>query len=68
MQVFDAIGFGASSVVRKAIHVPTHRIVALKRINVFEKVLIGFSLPSLPFSSLFSHHFSLKLFHLVFPI
>lgn len=38
MCVFGAIGSGASSVVRKAIHIPTHRILALKRINVFEKV------------------------------
>lgn len=37
MCVFNAIGFGASSVVRKAIHIPTHRILALKKINVFEK-------------------------------
>lgn len=38
MCVFGAIGWGASSVVRKAIHIPTHRILALKKINVFEKV------------------------------
>lgn len=38
MAVFNAIGYGASSVVRKAIHIPTHRILALKKINVFEKV------------------------------
>lgn len=37
MCVFGAIGWGASSVVRKAIHIPTHRILALKKINVFEK-------------------------------
>ncbi|CAM6128999.1 unnamed protein product [Calypogeia fissa] len=37
MVVFGAIGWGASSVVRKAIHIPTHRILALKKINVFEK-------------------------------
>eukprot|EP00850_Spirogloea_muscicola_P005249 SM000023S07705 [mRNA] locus=s23:959694:963317:- [translate_table: standard] len=37
MCLFGAIGFGASSVVRKAVHIPTHRIVALKKINVFEK-------------------------------
>lgn len=37
MCVFGAIGSGASSVVRKAIHIPTHRILALKKINVFEK-------------------------------
>eukprot|EP00897_Mesotaenium_endlicherianum_P001804 jgi/Mesen1/1651/ME000135S00643 len=33
MCVFGAIGWGASSVVRKAIHIPTHRILALKKIN-----------------------------------
>lgn len=37
MCVFGAIGWGASSVVRKAIHIPTHRILALKKINIFEK-------------------------------
>ncbi|KAJ7553324.1 hypothetical protein O6H91_06G093300 [Diphasiastrum complanatum] len=37
MCIFGAIGYGASSVVRKAIHIPTHRILALKKINVFEK-------------------------------
>lgn len=37
MCVFGTIGFGASSIVRKAIHIPTHRILALKKINVFEK-------------------------------
>eukprot|EP00246_Nothoceros_aenigmaticus_P011500 TRINITY_DN3148_c0_g1_i1.p1 TRINITY_DN3148_c0_g1~~TRINITY_DN3148_c0_g1_i1.p1 ORF type:complete len:522 (+),score=71.95 TRINITY_DN3148_c0_g1_i1:133-1698(+) len=37
MCIFGAIGWGASSVVRKAIHIPTHRILALKKINVFEK-------------------------------
>lgn len=39
MCVFGAIGWGASSVVRKAIHIPTHRILALKKINIFEKVV-----------------------------
>ena len=38
MCVFGTIGFGASSVVRKAIHIPSHRIIALKKINIFEKV------------------------------
>ena len=38
MCVFGPIGSGASSVVCKAIHIPTHRLLALKRINVFEKV------------------------------
>uniref|UniRef100_A0A0D6R9W7 mitogen-activated protein kinase kinase n=1 Tax=Araucaria cunninghamii TaxID=56994 RepID=A0A0D6R9W7_ARACU len=37
MCIFGAIGCGASSVVRKAIHIPTHRILALKKINIFEK-------------------------------
>eukprot|EP00250_Pteridium_aquilinum_P008808 c18222_g1_i1 orf=806-2419(-) len=37
MCIFGAIGWGASSVVRKAIHIPTHRILALKKINIFEK-------------------------------
>jgi hypothetical protein len=40
MCVFGAIGWGASSIVRKAIHIPSHRILALKKINVFEKVVI----------------------------
>lgn len=38
MRVFGAIGSGASSVVQRAIHIPTHRIIALKKINIFEKV------------------------------
>ncbi|KAJ8750089.1 hypothetical protein K2173_014004 [Erythroxylum novogranatense] len=37
MRVFGAIGSGASSVVQRAIHIPTHRILALKKINIFEK-------------------------------
>lgn len=37
MMEFNTIGRGASSVVRKAIHVPTHRFVALKVINIFDK-------------------------------
>ncbi|KAK1297997.1 Mitogen-activated protein kinase kinase 1 [Acorus calamus] len=37
MCIFGAIGCGASSVVQRAIHIPVHRIIALKRINVFEK-------------------------------
>ncbi|KAL3374342.1 hypothetical protein AABB24_006025 [Solanum stoloniferum] len=37
MRVFGAIGAGASSVVQRAIHIPTHRIIALKKINIFEK-------------------------------
>lgn len=38
MHIFGAIGCGASSVVQRAIYVPIHRILALKKINVFEKV------------------------------
>lgn len=38
MLIFGAIGSGASSVVQRAIHVPSHRIIALKKINIFEKV------------------------------
>ncbi|CAA6661188.1 unnamed protein product [Spirodela intermedia] len=37
MHVFGAIGYGASSVVQRAIHIPVHRILALKKINIFEK-------------------------------
>ncbi|GMN42567.1 hypothetical protein TIFTF001_011768 [Ficus carica] len=37
MRIFGAIGSGASSVVQRAIHIPTHRILALKKINIFEK-------------------------------
>jgi len=37
MCIFGVIGRGASSVVQKAIHIPTHRILALKKINTFEK-------------------------------
>ncbi|XP_052197447.1 mitogen-activated protein kinase kinase 3 [Diospyros lotus] len=37
MRIFGAIGCGASSVVQRAIHIPTHRILALKKINIFEK-------------------------------
>lgn len=40
MRVFGAIGSGASSVVQRAIHIPMHRIIALKKINIFEKVCI----------------------------
>lgn len=39
MRIFGAIGSGASSVVQRAIHIPNHRILALKKINIFEKVL-----------------------------
>ncbi|KAJ6799364.1 mitogen-activated protein kinase kinase 3 isoform X4 [Iris pallida] len=37
MHTFGAISRGGSSVVHRAIHIPTHRILALKKINVFEK-------------------------------
>ncbi|CAA0406538.1 unnamed protein product [Arabidopsis thaliana] len=37
MRVFGAIGSGASSVVQRAIHIPNHRILALKKINIFER-------------------------------
>ncbi|XP_028789274.1 mitogen-activated protein kinase kinase 3 [Neltuma alba] len=37
MRIFGAIGSGASSIVQRAIHIPTHRIIALKKINIFEK-------------------------------
>ncbi|KAF3786724.1 Mitogen-activated protein kinase kinase 3 [Nymphaea thermarum] len=37
MRIFGAIGCGASSIVQRAIHIPVHRILALKKINVFEK-------------------------------
>lgn len=41
MRIFGAIGSGASSVVQRAVHIPTHRILALKKINIFEKVFLG---------------------------
>lgn len=37
MRIFGAIGSGASSVVQRAMHIPTHRILALKKINIFER-------------------------------
>ncbi|GMH15005.1 hypothetical protein Nepgr_016846 [Nepenthes gracilis] len=37
MRVFGTIGSGASSIVQRAIHIPAHRIIALKKINIFEK-------------------------------
>ncbi|XP_066331475.1 mitogen-activated protein kinase kinase 3 isoform X1 [Miscanthus floridulus] len=37
MHIFDPIGNGASSVVERAIFIPVHRILALKKINIFEK-------------------------------
>jgi len=45
MRIFGAIGSGASSVVQRAMHIPTHRILALKKINIFEKV--GSIIPAL---------------------
>lgn len=38
MHIFGPIGNGASSVVQRAIFIPVHRILALKKINIFEKV------------------------------
>eukprot|EP00252_Welwitschia_mirabilis_P014603 TRINITY_DN3208_c0_g1_i2.p1 TRINITY_DN3208_c0_g1~~TRINITY_DN3208_c0_g1_i2.p1 ORF type:complete len:436 (+),score=77.29 TRINITY_DN3208_c0_g1_i2:625-1932(+) len=38
MCIFGAIGCGGTSIVRKAIHIPTHRILALKKINIFDKI------------------------------
>lgn len=40
MRIFGAIGSGASSIVQRAIHIPNHRILALKKINIFEKVFL----------------------------
>lgn len=40
MRIYGSIGSGASSVVQRAIHIPNHRIIALKKINIFEKVYI----------------------------
>ncbi|KAJ1268595.1 hypothetical protein BS78_07G147200 [Paspalum vaginatum] len=37
MHIFGSIGSGSSSVVQRAISVPAHRIMALKKMNVFEK-------------------------------
>ncbi|GFP92348.1 mitogen-activated protein kinase kinase 3 [Phtheirospermum japonicum] len=37
MRIYGSIGSGASSVVQRAIHIPNHRIIALKKINIFEK-------------------------------
>ncbi|KAL0014381.1 hypothetical protein SO802_001450 [Lithocarpus litseifolius] len=37
MRIFGAIGSGASSVVQRAIHIPNHKILALKKINIFER-------------------------------
>ncbi|KAJ1289401.1 hypothetical protein BS78_02G161600 [Paspalum vaginatum] len=37
MHIFGPIGNGASSVVERAICIPVHRILALKKINIFEK-------------------------------
>lgn len=40
MRIFGSIGSGASSVVQRAIHIPTQKIIALKKINIFEKVCL----------------------------
>ncbi|PKA63904.1 Mitogen-activated protein kinase kinase 6 [Apostasia shenzhenica] len=37
MHVFGAIGSGSSSVVYKAVHATIHRVLALKRISIYEK-------------------------------
>ncbi|XP_015643946.1 mitogen-activated protein kinase kinase 3 isoform X4 [Oryza sativa Japonica Group] len=37
MHIFGPIGNGASSVVQRAVFIPVHRILALKKINIFEK-------------------------------
>ena len=37
LHVFDVIGSGAGGVVKKAVHVTTHRFVALKVMTVFDK-------------------------------
>ncbi|WVZ64700.1 hypothetical protein U9M48_014186 [Paspalum notatum var. saurae] len=37
MHIFGPIGNGASSVVKRAICIPVHRILAIKKINIFEK-------------------------------
>ncbi|KAG8075960.1 hypothetical protein GUJ93_ZPchr0006g42963 [Zizania palustris] len=37
MHIFGPIGNGASSVVQRALFIPVHRILALKKINIFEK-------------------------------
>ncbi|XP_022885326.1 mitogen-activated protein kinase kinase 3 isoform X1 [Olea europaea var. sylvestris] len=37
IRIFGSIGSGASSVVQRAIHIPNHRIIAVKKINIFEK-------------------------------
>ena len=42
MHIFGPIGNGASNVVERAIFIPVHRILALKKINIFEKVRILF--------------------------
>jgi hypothetical protein len=42
MHIFDPVGNGASSVVHRAIYVPVHRVLALKKINIFEKVSASF--------------------------
>ncbi|KAF7057831.1 hypothetical protein CFC21_065003 [Triticum aestivum] len=37
MHIFDSVGIGASSVVHRAIYVPVHRVLALKKISIFDK-------------------------------
>jgi len=38
MHIFGSVASGSSSVVHRAVFIPAHRIMALKKINVFEKV------------------------------
>lgn len=37
MRVFGVVGVGASGVVKRAIHVPSHRVIALKQMTVNDK-------------------------------
>jgi len=37
MHIFGSVASGSSSVVHRAVFIPAHRIMALKKINVFEK-------------------------------
>lgn len=37
VMVFGALGAGAGGVVKRAVHVPTHRFIALKSMTVFER-------------------------------
>jgi hypothetical protein len=59
MRIFGAIGSGASSIVQRAMHIPTHRVLALKKINIFEKVVFYLIL-----NFLFDFHLNLMLHRL----